>query len=131
MSRISMLIVRTSLVYLVAGTTIGSLLLALKGWPEIASLTMLRPFHFEFLLFGFMVQLAFGVASWILPRIASRSGNGALVAAIILLNGGILGSSVGDAVAVPAVLLIGRVLEVAAMGTFAWYIWPRVRSFRD
>ena len=130
MTRASMIIVRLSLAYLVVGTTIGSLLLGLKGWPVVNDLLVLRPLHFEFLLFGWMVQLAIGVASWILPKIASRSGTTALTASVVLLNAGIWSAALGDTVDLAVLLFTGRALQMAAIGTFAWYIWPRVRSFR-
>ena len=140
----SMWIVRLAFVYLVAGTTIGGIILAGKGIALPSAIWLLRPFHIEFLLFGWMVQLAFGVATWILPRIPARYSMRPVVAAAILLNAGIW--MVGGAGVVPFepvsagavaaatirmwMVVIGRLLETGAFALFAYHIWPRVRAFR-
>lgn len=129
MPLISVILVRLSFLYLFMGASIGSLLLAAKGlyfWPWIWSL---RPLHIEFLLFGWMVQLAFGVAAWILPRTQERTNSSPLVLTTVLLNAGIWMAGTSP-INVPGLTLVGRLLEIGGIVTFAWYIWPRVRSFR-
>ncbi|HEX7069762.1 MAG TPA: hypothetical protein VF190_03105 [Rhodothermales bacterium] len=130
MPAVSTLLVRLAFAYLLAGSTIGAALLigkALTIWPWLWSL---RPLHIEFLLFGWMVQLAFGVGSWILPRTAERYDLRPLVGALVLVNLGVWLSGVAAAQAWHAALLAGRILEMAAMAAFGWHIWPRIRPFR-
>ena len=68
MPRLSVLFVRAALVYLAIGLTVGMLLLWNKGMPISPYIWLLLPSHIEFLLIGWIVQLALGVAFWILPR---------------------------------------------------------------
>lgn len=140
----SMWIVRLAIGYLVAGATIGGIILAGKAIALPSAMWLMRPFHIEFLLFGWMVQIAFGVATWILPRIASRYSMRPVIAAAVLLNAGIW--MVGGAGVVPLILgsagssmpaaigtwlmILGRLLETSAFALFAYHIWPRVRAFR-
>lgn len=60
--------------YLVLGFTLGLLLLVNKGVPIHPALWRLLPAHAEFLLLGWTLQLALGVAYWILPRFGTRRG---------------------------------------------------------
>ena len=141
-------LVRLAVAYLVVGTSIGSILLAGKGFEIPAWLWALRPLHIEFLLFGWMVQLAFGVASWILPRTPSRYSMRPVIAAAVFLNvglwmvglsgmgpavGGFASPSIGgwDGLSTGLILAVfGRLSETCAFAAFAYHIWPRVRSFK-
>ncbi|HXI35189.1 MAG TPA: hypothetical protein VNH63_13990, partial [Gemmatimonadales bacterium] len=60
--------VRSALVCLVLGFTLGGVMLAAKGTGDTALIPRLLPIHIELLLVGWMLQLAMGVAQWILPR---------------------------------------------------------------
>jgi hypothetical protein len=131
MPRLSVLFVRAALLYLLIGFTFGGLLLANKGVPLHASLWAVLPAHIEFLLLGWMVQLAFGVAFWILPRFGRgpRRGEVRLAwAALVLLNLGVL--AVALAGVFPAwswLAPAGRVGEALAVLAFALHAWPRVK----
>ncbi|NOZ73444.1 MAG: hypothetical protein GXP38_16340 [Chloroflexi bacterium] len=72
MPRLSTWFVRASLIYLALGVTLGGLLLAEKGIPFYPALWIALPVHMEFLLIGWMVQLAMGMAYWILPLPGDR-----------------------------------------------------------
>ena len=76
MPHLSRLFMRAALVYLGFGFTLGALLLANKGIPFAPFVWGLLPAHIEFLLLGWFLQLAFGVAYWILPRLGRASGRG-------------------------------------------------------
>ena len=56
------------MLYLALGMTVGALLLFHKGIPLHPALWRWLPPHLEFLLVGWTLQLAMGVAFWILPR---------------------------------------------------------------
>ena len=130
MPRLSQWYVKLSFGYLLAGFTVGALLLANKGQPLHPALWSLLPAHIEWLLIGWVAQLTLGVAFWILPRFwkEPRRGNttGAAVA-IVLLNGGIILISLGALLGLgPWATATGRLLEVGAAAAFAHSAWPRV-----
>ena len=123
--------IRTALLALTAGATLGALLLAAPG---IAGVIRWRPLHAELLLVGWTVQLAFGVAYWILPRFRSGPERGPEAlgwAAFALVNLGILLVGLGRSVAGwEMAALAGRGAEGLAALAFAAHAWPRVKPFR-
>src|SRR5215510_1648935 len=71
MPRLSQYFVKSALICLALGFTIGGLLLASKATSAVSALVWLWfPAHIILLLNGWLVQLALGVAYWILPRVA-------------------------------------------------------------
>lgn len=133
MPSLSMWAIRLALVHLAVGLTIGSLILANKGVPFAPTLWRWLPAHVEFLLMGWTVQLALGVAHWIIPRF--RGGNfgrpGLARLSIALLNTGVLLTVLTSILPMPAATgVVGRLLEAAAVLLFALYIWPRIRPQR-
>lgn len=129
MPRLSVVFIRTALLYLAAGFTFGALLLFHKGVPLSPTLWRILPMHIEFVLIGWTLQLAMGVAFWILPRWGAERGNETPVwIAYILLNAGVLAAGVGGWLGwPPAVLLAGRAAELLAAISFAIHAWPRVK----
>ena len=123
--------VKFALIYLGLGFTLGGLLLANKGVPLHPVLWLTLPAHQEFLLTGWMVHLALGVAFWILPRFSQepRRGNTRLAwAGWILLNLGIWTISLSPLV--PGwtwMPLVGRLLQACGGLAFALHAWPRVK----
>lgn len=73
MPRLSQWLIRTALIYLLLGFTLGALLLTHKGIPLHPALWSWLPTHIEFLLMGWIAQLTMGVAFWILPRYWKKS----------------------------------------------------------
>ena len=131
MPRLSVWFVRAALVYLALGLTFGMLLLWNKGIPLDPQVWRLLPVHIEFLLIGWTVQLALGVAFWILPRWQTQRGDVRPAwLAFILLNFGIWCVVLGGWLALPDwVPALGRVCEAAAAGAFALHAWPRVKPW--
>ncbi|RIK36495.1 MAG: hypothetical protein DCC55_27110 [Chloroflexi bacterium] len=129
MPRLSVWAIRAALLYLVLGFTIGALMLWNKGAPLHPMLWRLLPAHIEFLLFGWTVQLALGVAYWILPRFQAARGNPRLAwLALSLLNLGVLVISAAPFMAAPGITsLFGRMAEIAAGVAFALHAWPRIK----
>jgi heme/copper-type cytochrome/quinol oxidase subunit 1 len=129
MPRFSVWAIRTALLYLVMGMTIGALMLWHKGMPLHPLLWRLLPAHIEFLLFGWTVQLVLGIAYWILPRFQAERGNPVLVwLALGLLNLGILLVSLAPFVTTPGLIsLYGRMAEIAGATAFALHAWPRIK----
>ena len=135
MPRTSRWFIRTSLVYLALGFTLGAMLLFNKGVPLAPPLARLLPAHVEFLLVGWVIQLVMGVATWIFPRFgvpqAAHGSEGAAWLAFTLVNTGVWLAAVGPLAAGPVsdvLPLVGRLAEVAAAVVFAANVWARVRA---
>ncbi|HEY8257454.1 MAG TPA: hypothetical protein VIG08_07340 [Gemmatimonadales bacterium] len=124
--------IRTSLVYLTCGFAAGALMLADRGISLGPWVNHLRPIHIEFLLLGWTVQLAFGVAFWILPRFRSGRERGReelAWTAFGLLNIGVLATAFGAATgAGPAVGVVGHCGEALAAVAFGAHAWPRAKA---
>lgn len=130
MPRLSVWFIRASLVYLAVGFTFGALMLANKGLAFNLHLDHLLPVHMEFLLVGWMMQLALGVAYWILPRYVKDLPRGNETMAwlsLIFLNTGILMMTMNTVFNVTWFMLIGRVFEAVSALTFLLVAWRRVR----
>ena len=129
MPRLSQWYIKAALLYLLAGFTIGMLMLANKGVPFYPALWRLLPVHIEFLLVGWTLQFVLGVAFWIAPRFwqpPRRGDERGAVAAWILLNLGVWAVVAGVWLETAAFMLPGRLLEATAVAAFAWHIWPRI-----
>ena len=132
MPPLSIWCLRVALLYLGVGFSLGALMLAAPGLHLPAATLRLRPLHLELLLVGWMVQLAFGVAYWILPR---RRGTGRghewlAGAAVLLLNVGVMTVGVGGTAGAPAwAIASGRAAELLAALAFAVHAWPRARLY--
>lgn len=131
MPRPSVWFIRTALLYLGAGFTLGALILYQKGIPYWGEVWRLLPMHFEFLLVGWTTQFALGVAFWILPRFlrgVARGDERLVWLAYLFLNAGVLSVGLGTWLGAPrAVLLAGRIAETVAMTLFAIQAAPRVK----
>lgn len=141
----SVWLVRIALAYFFAGATIGGALQLQKALPITsmswiagfvpAAVWTLQPLHVEFLLLGFMLHLAFGVALWILPKPATPRPEVLVWIAAALLNGGIwsvgLSAGVGPGNFAGALELAGRSAQIVAVVFFAAQVLPRVRSIES
>ncbi|MCC7119068.1 MAG: hypothetical protein IT310_11125 [Anaerolineales bacterium] len=128
MPRLSVWLIRASFLYLLLGLLFGALILAEKGLVFYTPVWNLFPLHVEFLLIGWLFQLALGVAFWIVPRFGkgfSRGPEGLVWAAFILFNFGILIIALQFWIA-PAIL-IGRTAEVCAGILFVFGTWKRIK----
>jgi cbb3-type cytochrome oxidase subunit 1 len=129
--RLSVWYLRAALVYLGFGLGLGALMLAAPALKLPASVLRLRPLHAEMLLLGWMVQLGFGVAYWILPRQrgeAARRGERLAFASLILLNFGVWAAGIGMMFGIPTVPRAGRAAELLGVLAFGLQVWPRVRA---
>lgn len=128
MPRISIWFVRTALLYCGAGFAAGAYQLTHTAGYVAPPPGWMRTFHIEGLLVGWMAQLAFGVAIWILPFSRAPSSDKHLWAAWAMLNGGIAATVVGRAGGFDEVYLIGGFGIAGACGLLAWRLWPRLRA---
>lgn len=133
MPRLSVWMVRTALVHLATGLALGALLLAHRELALHPAVPRLRPAHAELLLLGWTVQLAMGVAFWILPRFRSGPERGRewpAWAAYLLLNGGVVVTAAALVAGIPGpAALAGRGAEGLAALAFGLHAWPRVKPF--
>jgi heme/copper-type cytochrome/quinol oxidase subunit 1 len=129
MPRLSRWFIRSALVYLALGFTLGALMLSNKGAPLSPLLWQLLPAHIECLVVGWTVQLMMGVAFWILPRFQGQRGNETPAwVAFCLLNLGALLAGFGPTLALSGwVMTAGRAAEAAAVAAFAVHAWPRIK----
>lgn len=128
MPRLSLWFVRASLLYLLAGFTFGALILAQKGIPFYSPVWELFPIHVEFLLVGWLIQLAMGVGFWIFPRFSKgllRGDERFVWAAFLCLNAGMLITVLQ--IWFPAALLVGRILEVSGTILYIFGVWRRIK----
>ena len=134
MPRVSVWLIRTSLLHLLSGAMLGAAYLMFKagGWPLWA--VSHRPVHVEQMLVGWLVQLVIGVAFWILPRPAGHDPadrSGLMWLVFWLLNGGLLLAALAGDPHVPASLApAGRIAETTAVLLFGWHGWHRQRPYR-
>jgi hypothetical protein len=84
----------------------------------------------EFLLLGWMAQLAMGAAFWILPRFGSgaRRGNELLICiAFVALNLGIWMAALQPDHMQGWISFTGRILEALGIFLFVFGSWQRVK----
>lgn len=129
---VSRLMIKLSLVYLMLGLTIGTLLLINKAWLIHPLLWFLLPVHIELMLFGWIVQFTLGVAYWILPRFLETKGRGNKYLAQLMAlswNVGIWLIIVSYYLPIENLGLAGRMLEVLAVIFFVLLHWKRVVTY--
>ncbi len=130
MPRLSVWMIRAALLHFGVGFTFGALMLWNKGIPFSPSVGRLLPLHVELALIGWTVELAMGMAVWILPRFRGdrRYGNITLAwGAFALINLGVLLVAGGAWFRSDEAQLAGRTTELLAVMLFALYIWSRVK----
>ncbi len=130
MPRLSVWFVRASMIYLLAGFALGALMLAQDGISYYPAIMTVLPVHMEFLLVGWLVQLAMGVAFWVFPRFGlgqpqSRGNEKLIWASFLLLNAGVL--IVALELWIVVAFMIGRILEVGAVIIYVFGLWRRIK----
>lgn len=128
MARISIWFVRTALVHFALGATAGAWRLGATGGGLPPMPFALRPLHVEGMLLGWVCQLAFGVALWILPFSDQISRDRRLWAAWGMLNGGVLLVIAGGGGEIPSFQILGRGMEIVSVLLIVRVLWPRVRA---
>ena len=130
MPKLSVWFVRASLLYLLLGFTFGGLLLANKGFMLSPAIWKLLPAHIEFNLMGWLIQLAMGVAFWILPRFSKGSLRGNVHLswfAFLFINSGILLVASEGIFEAQWLMLTGRSMETLGLVLFAVGNWRRIK----
>jgi hypothetical protein len=133
MPTLSRYFVRSALVCLGIGFTLGGLILSAKGGFVDARMWRWLPMHIILLMDGWLIQLSLGMAYWILPRVQAHdrgrphwawSGFVVLQIGLTLTVLTALGvwMPAFDALLVPALLL-----QCTGVILFAIHAWPRMR----
>jgi hypothetical protein len=130
MPKLSVWLVRASLIYMGIGFLFGALILHHKGIPIYPWTWKLLNPHIEMMIFGWTVQFVMGIAFWILPRFTGgeRYGNTPLGWwSFGVLNSGIVLTISGAWITLDPLLLIGRLFTLVAVCLFVVLLWPRVK----
>lgn len=136
MPRLSRWLIRASMLYLVLGFSLGGLILAAKGGGADPRVWIWLLPHVDILVAGWLIQLAMGMAYWILPRIrnAGRGMTPLAALAMALLNTGLCGGA-GSALLpywfpgitwATTAFVAGVLLQTASLVLFVIYAWSRV-----
>lgn len=127
-------LIRCSLLYLIAGFTIGAFMLIARITAVYSWIWTFLPVHIEILVFGWIIQLTMGVAYWMLPRYLKSGSRGNSTFAWVMmgcLNAGIFSVIAGSLSAGPFPFrLLGRVLEIISVLLFIGLHWRRAASYR-
>lgn len=133
MPLLSVVLIRTSLIYLLTGFSLGTLLLWQKASLMPLEVWRFLPVHLELLTYGWIVQLVFGVAYWILPRFNTspvRGNQWFVWITFFSLNSGILLMGLNGFLPNPDLwALVGRGFELLAVLSFGLNIWSRIKPF--
>jgi hypothetical protein len=137
---LSSIMVRVSLLWLLAGFVVGGAMLVDQQLPGHWRLWM-APTHGHMLFVGWFLQFALGIAYWLLPRKRTRErpqGYDLRFAkfAVAALNAGLLCRVAAeplqrtghDSNAVQTLLGLSALLQIAAALIFVVQIWPRLAA---
>lgn len=138
MPRLSCWFIKAALLHLVVGVSFGGLMLSAEGWPRFLSWAwLLLPAHIQLLVGGWLIQLALGVAYWILPRLDGAGDRGRLWWAwtgFVALNLGVTGAALLLALRpfytigwLDGLLVLAALLQLVGLGAFVWHAGPRVQ----
>jgi heme/copper-type cytochrome/quinol oxidase subunit 1 len=128
--KLSVWMVRASLVYMGVGFLFGALILYHKGIPIDGRIWKLLNPHIELMIFGWTMQFVMGIAFWILPRFSGEQRYGRVYLgwwSFMLLNGGVVLTSIAYWFALEIYTLAGRLLILFGVMDFVLLIWPRVK----
>lgn len=131
MPRLSTLLLRGSLLALLAGGALGAWLLGAEPWPS-PWVVRLRAAHVHLMLFGWLLPFVMGTAYWMLPKHAAGAPRGSpvsgAIAAGLVLGGALLGA-MGALAGRDQLQRGGTLAVIAGAATFLRLLWPRVKAF--
>lgn len=135
MPRLSIWMIRLSLIYLLVSVLIGGLILSHKAIGIHPMIWSLLPFHYELAIWGWLVQFVMGTAYWMFPRHLTgrrRGSEGLAWVLIVMFNLGLLILLIASATAYDHILpLTGRGCIIIAVILFGTLMWNRIVSYRS
>lgn len=130
MPKLSVWLVRASLIHMGIGFLFGAMILHHKGIPIYGWTWRLLNPHIEIMIFGWTMQFVMGIAFWILPRFSGSRRYGSVELgwrSFVLLNTGIIATALGGWHNLDLLSFAGRLLTFGAVALFAGVILPRVK----
>jgi uncharacterized membrane-anchored protein len=133
MPTLSRYLIRSALLCLAVGFTLGGLILAAKGGAIDPQVWGWLPVHMTLLLNGWLVQLSLGVAYWILPRVNLRERGRrtwAWAGFAIFQVGLLLTLMAAASLWIPeaaSLIAPSLILQTVGVVLFAIHAWPRIR----
>lgn len=134
MPLLSRYFIRSSLLCMALGFTIGGLMLAVKGGALDGRLFIWLPVHIVLLVNGWLIQLSIGVAYWIFPRVqlGERGRRSWAWAAFGFFEVGlvlVIASGVNLWIdSLSALFAPGVIFQLVGVGLFGFHAWVRIRS---
>lgn len=142
MPLVTRIALRAALLYLVIGALGAAAYWLNSAWnlaPELQPLTAaFSPTYIHLIVVGWLTQFIMGVMHWMFPilsRATPRGDERVMMAAIALLNAGLLLRMIAEPWrslqprdSNAALLVLSSVLQAAACACFAIATWPRVRE---
>lgn len=138
MDRFTIIAVKTSLIWMLAGFVIGGLMLVDHLIPGNWR-AWLMPTHGHILFVGWFVQFVIGIAFWLLPRkrrpeLPLGYGEHKAFIALAMLNIGLAFRVVAepfwrsryDNALIDSLLVASSILQVVAIFIFVSQMWPRI-----
>tara|TARA_R100001143_G_scaffold63387_1_gene70074 strand:+ start:12165 stop:12572 length:408 start_codon:yes stop_codon:yes gene_type:complete len=126
--------IRFSLIYLLISVLIGSLLITHKAINIHPMIWSLLPIHFEFAIWGWLVQFVMGTAYWMFPKKLEGERRGPILPAwimVCLFNFGLISLVIVSLVLDFSVAIVGRSLIAVSIVIFGGLIWQRVVTYRN
>lgn len=131
MPKLSVWLVRASLIHMGVGFLFGSLILHHKGIPIFTWTWRLLNPHIELMIFGWTMQFIMGIAFFILPRFSDRPNRyGAEYLgwwSFFCMNSGIILTAISYWFGWQYMAIMGRGLVLLAVITFIVMSWSRVK----
>lgn len=131
MPKLSVWMVRASMIYMGIGFLFGSLILHHKGVPIFDWTWKLLNPHITLMIFGWTMQFVMGIAFFILPRFSHREHRYGVEylgwMSFYLFNTGILCSVFAGWFAHYSFTLIGTLFLLAGVIIYVVMIWSRVK----
>jgi hypothetical protein len=137
MRLITRTMIKTAMIYALAGTALSTLWLLELAWPIHPVLRLIQPTALHLIVMGWLTQLIFGIALWMFPPWSKERPRGPTALGWLcfgLLNGGLLLRLIAEplnrSAAAPVLawlLVISGLLQVVAIMLFVELVWSRVR----
>lgn len=130
------LLVKTSIIYLVVGVSIGILIQLGYRYHPLRWALFLRTTHVHLLLIGFVLQMIMGVGVWMFPRRKeppywTPELQGLIL--YVLLNTGIITRTIGEPFRnrwawAYWLWVLGSIIQVMSILYFVVLVYPRIRK---
>ncbi|TGL86245.1 hypothetical protein EHQ68_13005 [Leptospira congkakensis] len=130
----SVWLIRISLIYLLLGTSLGTLLMLNKIFVLSPEIWKFLPLHYSIVIWGFLIQFIMGNAYWMFPKHMSERPRGSVKESWFLFysyNLGLLLLIISKFIlTIPYLTMLGKLFIFFGLVTFIKLIWVRSISYR-